>query len=246
MIQAIYGDGSHIWHTRMYAWTAGAGMAGLALHDVRPEGRELFVKAKEFYERELCPARQLQGGAIHNGLSYGPNYMMFPLIQFLEAARSGAGIDYFHGAKGEWLDEMGYYLIYCIRPDMEHVKFADHATQDPAKHFRFMLDVFASEYKNGYAAEMGRRISERFKTSGYHAEWIYLFFAFYNPDIKPKPLDELPTARVFSQHGVGHVFWRSDWSADGPVVVPGRAELKDDTLTVTVGETKVTFNKIGK
>ncbi|MDD4891787.1 MAG: heparinase II/III family protein [Phycisphaerae bacterium] len=167
------------------------------------------------------PARSLQGGAIHSGLSYGPNFMMHPLIPFLETARSAGGVDYFHTpnpADSAWLREMAYFLIYCVQPDMNHVNYADVATENPAKQVRFMLDIFASEYDNGYAAEMANRISERFKTSGYHAEWIYLYFAFHNPSIKPRPLAGLPVARVFAPRSVGQVFWRSDWSADGTLV----------------------------
>ncbi|HOX05512.1 MAG TPA: heparinase II/III family protein [Planctomycetota bacterium] len=217
----LLGPGAHIFHTRMYAWASGVGVAGLALHGDRPEGAGLFEFARRYYQERLLPARRIQGGAMHNGLSYGPNYMMFPLLQFLEAAKSAANVDYFHTAAAEdsaWLQEVAPFLIHCIRPDGRHVQYADVATEDPAKHFRFMLDILAREYRDGYAAEAARRISERFKTSGYHAEWLHLFFAFHDPTVQPRPLDELPLCRAFSPKGVGHVFMRSDWSESGTMV----------------------------
>ncbi len=217
----LEGEGAHVFHTRMYAWTAGVGLAGLALHDVRPEGAGLFGFARRYYEERLLPARAIQDGAMHNGLSYGPNYMMFPLLQFLEGAKSAANVDYFHTARAadsDWLRATAPFLTYAVRPDFRHVLYGDVATTDPAKHFRFMLDILAAEYRDGYAAELARRISERFKTSGYHAEWIYLFFAFHDPEVAPRSLEELPVFRVFSPHGVGHAFWRSDWSESATLV----------------------------
>jgi len=68
---------------------------------------------------------------------------MFPLLQFLEGRPQRANIDYFHGPRTPvhrsavcLLADMAYYLIYSIRPDLVTWKFADHATEDPAKHFR--------------------------------------------------------------------------------------------------------------
>jgi hypothetical protein len=217
----LLGPGAHVFHTRMYSWAAGVGVAGLALHGARPEGAELFEFARRYYQDRLLAARRLQGGAMHNGLSYGPNYMMFPLLQFLEAAKSAGNVDYFHTAQAEdsaWLQELTPFLIHCIQPDGRHVQYADVATEDPAKHFRFMLDILAREYRDGHAAEAARRISERFKTSGYHAEWTYLFFAFHDPTVQPRPIADLPLCQTFSPRGVGHVFMRSDWSESGTMV----------------------------
>jgi hypothetical protein len=205
----------------MYAWTAGVGMAGLALHGDRPEGAALFEFARRYYENRLLPARRIQGGVMHNGMSYGLNYMMFPTVQFLEAAKSAANVDYFHTADpadSEWLREMAFFLIESVWPDFRHVPYADVATEDPAKHFRFMLDVLAAEYRNGYAADEADRIAAHFKGSGYHAEWVYLFFAFHDPAVQRRPPADLPLSRVFSPAGVGHVFMRSGWEPDSTVV----------------------------
>lgn len=221
MRAALTDEGAHIFHTRMYSWMAGVGLAGLALHDVRPQGAELFEFARRYYEERLLPARALQAGTMHNGLSYGPNYMMFPLLQFLLGARSGANVDYFHTARAadsEWLRATAPFLIHAVQPDLRHVKFADVATADPAKQFRFMLDILAAEYRDGQAAELARLISERYRTSGYHAEWIYLFFACHDPSVAPRPLAEMPTARLFSPLGTGHLFMRSDWSEAATLV----------------------------
>jgi hypothetical protein len=221
MRAALTDEGAHIFHTRMYSWMAGVGLAGLALHDARPEGAALFEFARRYYEERLLPARALQDGTMHNGLSYGPNYIMFPLLQFLLGARSGANLDYFHTARAadsDWLRATAPFLIHAVQPDLRHVKFADVATDDPAKQFRFMLDILANEYRDGQAAELARLIGERYRTSGYHAEWIYLFFAFHDPTVAPRPLAEMPTARLFSPLGTGHLFMRSDWSEAATLV----------------------------
>jgi hypothetical protein len=217
----LEGPGAHIFHTRMYAWNAGVGMAGLALHGDRSEGAQLFAFARHYYETRLLPARRLQGGAMHNGFSYGLNYMMFPTVQFLEAAKSAGNVDYFHTtdpADSDWLREMAFFLNECVLPDFRHVSYADAATEDPSRHFRFMLDALAAEYRDGHAADLGDRIAAHFKGSGYHAEWIYLFFAFHDPSVARRPLEELPRARAYSPDGVGQVFMRSDWSPDATVV----------------------------
>jgi len=214
-------ESAHVFHTRMYAWNAGIGVAGLALHDTHPEGKTFFEFARDYYETRLVPARRLQGGAFHNGFMYGMDVMMFPLLQFLKAAKSAAGIDYFHTkdpADSDWLREMPYFLVYGTRPDLQTVRYADLTSNRPRKHFRFGLDIFAAEYRNGYAAELARRLSEHYKTSGYHAEWIYLYLLFHDPAVEEKPPDDLPTFRVFSPDGIGHVFFRSDWSEDATMV----------------------------
>jgi hypothetical protein len=113
---------------------------------------------------------------------------------------------------------MAFFLIESVWPDFRHVPYADVSTTDAAKHFRYLFDVLAAEYRNGYAAEEGERIAAHFKTSGYHAEWLYLFLAFHDPTVQRRPLEELPLARSFSPAGVGHVFMRSGWAADSAVV----------------------------
>jgi hypothetical protein len=212
---------AHVFHTRMYAWDSGIGVAGLALHDTHPQGAALFDFARDYYEKRLLPARQLQGGAFHNGFMYGMNAMMFPLLQFLKAAKSAAGIDYFHTedpAGSAWLREVPYFLIYGTRPDLKTVRYADLTSNRPRKHFRFGLDILAAEYSNGYAADLAHRLSEHYNTSGYHAEWIYLYLLFHDPTVERRPFDSLPTFRVFSRGGLGHVFFRSDWSDASTVV----------------------------
>lgn len=221
MRRELSSPSAHPFHTRMYAWTAGLGIAGLALYGDHPEGAELFEFARKYYETELLPARKLQGGAIHNAFSYGLNYMMFPLVQFLEAAKSGANVDYFHTVNPEdsdWLREMADFLQACILPDFTHVAYADSATDTPAKHFRFMFDILAAEYKNSYGAWNGEQITSHFGGIGYHAEWFYLYMIFNDPTISPKPPTDLPASRLFSPDGVGHVFMRNNWGKDATVV----------------------------
>jgi len=221
MRRQLEGEGAHPFHTRMYAWTAGAGMAGLALHGDRADGADLFEFARRYYEDRLLPARRLQGGAMHNGLSYGLNYMMFPLVQFLKSAKSAAHVDYFHTrneADSEWLREMSAFLMACTLPDFTHVAYADVATETPARHFRFMLDVLAAEYRDEHAAWQGDRIAAHFKGSGYHAEWIYLFLCFHDPSVKARPPNDLPPSRLFSPEGVGHIFLRGDWTPEATLV----------------------------
>lgn len=132
---ALDDESAHIFHTRMYSWTAGVGLAGLALHDVRQEGAPLFEFARRYYEERLLPARNIQDGAMHNGLSYAPNHMMFPLLQFLEGAKSAANVDYFHTSRAtdsEWLRSTAPFLLHAVRPDMRHVRYADVSTFTPA------------------------------------------------------------------------------------------------------------------
>jgi len=217
----LAGSGAHVFHTRMYAWNAGVGMVGLAIHDTHPAGPGLFRFARDYYEKRLAPARQVQGGAPHNAFLYAANVMYFPTLQFLKAAKSAAGIDYFHTADptmSNWLRETALFMVYGTRPDLRTVRYGDLTTQAPRKHFRFALDILAAEYRNGYDAWLADRISETYKTSGYHAEWIYLFLCFHDPTVKPTPPDDLPTFRLFGSGGTGHVFFRSDWSDTGTVV----------------------------
>jgi hypothetical protein len=219
--EELSGKGAHVYHTRMYAWCAALGVAALALHDRAPAGRELFLFAKDYYETRLVPARRLQGGTWHCGPLYAMNAMMLPLLQYLEASKSAAGLDYFHTADpaaSDWLREMPEFMVCITQPDMRTVNYADLTERKPEKHFRFALDIFAKEYRDGHAAELARRISERYQTSGYHAEWLYLFFAFHDPAVSPRAFDDLPTFRVFSREGTGQVFFRSDWSAGGTLV----------------------------
>ena len=217
----LSGPGTHVYHTRMYAWCAALGVAGLAIHDRQPAGRELFRFSREYYQGRLVPARRVQGGTWHCGPLYAMNAMMLPLLQYLEAAKSAAGLDCFHTAdpaESDWLREMPEFMVWLTQPDLRTVNYADLTERAPAKHFRFALDIFAREYRDGHAAELARRISEQYQTSGYHAEWLYLFFAFHDPKVAPRPFDDLGAFRVFSREGTGHVFFRSDWSAGGTLV----------------------------
>ena len=206
---------AHVYHTRMYAWVAAVGVVGLTLHDIDAKGRDLFLFARDYYEKRLIPAQRFERGGLHSGFTYMPNCMLLPLLEFLKASKSASDVDFFHTADpadSDWLRDLPEFLVNAIQPDMTCPNYADVAVSTPEGNLRFVLDILAAEYRDGHAAELARRISAKYQTTGYNPEWKYLMFAFQDATVKPKPFGDLPTSRVFSKDGVGHVFMRSGWS----------------------------------
>ncbi|MBN2288007.1 MAG: hypothetical protein JXQ83_01645, partial [Candidatus Glassbacteria bacterium] len=84
-------QGAHIFHTRMYAFPAGAAVAGLALKGHHPDADRYIEWGHDTYLRDLFPARAVQDGTVHNSMAYGRKYTMWLVGHFIAAWYSATG-----------------------------------------------------------------------------------------------------------------------------------------------------------
>jgi hypothetical protein len=61
-------------------------------------------------------------------------------------------------------------------------------------------------------------IHQRWGIEDYHSEYIWEFFVFNDPEVKPQPLSELGRAEIFSPELLGMVCWRSGWEPDATII----------------------------
>jgi len=54
---------------------------------------------------------------------------------------------------------------------------------------------------------------KRWGTRDYHRSYVWQFFVFNNPEVKPKPLEALGRAELFGRDSHGYVIFRDGWGA---------------------------------
>ncbi|MEA1997455.1 MAG: hypothetical protein U9N45_07435, partial [Gemmatimonadota bacterium] len=123
------GQGPHIFHTRMYGFATGAGIAGLALKGHHPDADMYIDWAHSIYTKNLFPARHLQGGSVHNSLAYGRKYTMLLTGHFMSAWYSATGEDLWKMVREEqedWAWREAEFIIYGRQPDGLLVRYGDN------------------------------------------------------------------------------------------------------------------------
>jgi len=215
-------QGSHIFHTRMYAFATGAAVAGLALKGHHPDADRYIEWGHRTYLKDLFPARRLQDGTVHNSMAYGRKYTMWLVGHFIAAWYSATGENLWkmiREQQGDWAWRGALFMIYGEQPDGRMVRFGDcffrgterfsfrvvseraHAYNEPvgAGYLNYLLETHAGMTNNRPGIEIGNE---------------YQVILYWDADNKGKSHASLPTRIMFSPEGTGMAFWRSGWNAE--------------------------------
>ncbi|MFH1070479.1 MAG: heparinase II/III family protein, partial [Candidatus Glassbacteria bacterium] len=221
-IQMYDGQGAHIFHTRMYGYPTGAGIAGLALAGHHPEAQKFMDWAYGKYMNDLFPAREVQDGSVHNSLAYGRKYTMWLVGHFIAGWSSATGENLWQiirEEQGDWAWREALFLICAEQPDGRLVRYGDNFFRGTE---RFSFEV-VSERAFYYAEPAGQGylnyLIDRHKTGTDHRIGMemgnaYEVFLYWDADDPGVPRSILPPRTLFSPHGTGMAFWRTGWDPD--------------------------------
>jgi len=224
-ISEYMSQGAHVFHTRMYAFASGVGMAGLALKGHHANADRYIQWADSIYTKHLFPARQLQDGSVHSGMGYGRRYVMWHPGHFMSAWYSATGQDRWatvRQSQGDWAWREAEFLMYARQPDSLLIRYADcfrrtserytfrviaeraYAYQEPAG-FDYLNYLFRTQ-----AAQTDSRVVEEGNA--------YNVLLWWDADKAGSTFTALPTRKLFSRDGTGMVFWRTGWGEDDTFV----------------------------
>ncbi|MFQ6132384.1 MAG: DUF4962 domain-containing protein [Armatimonadota bacterium] len=155
-------------------------------------------------------------GASHEGVGYwgyGVEYM----LKFMHLARELLGVDMFRDH--DWWRNTAMYRLYMALPRNAWTRrsnIVDIADCPRGNWYGpdYLLRRLAREYGDRHAQWLAQQIDEANVDSA-EARWLNLIW--YEPSVKAKPPDDLPTLRHFDDMDI--VSARSDWSGDESLVV---------------------------
>lgn len=179
--------------------------AGLAIHDEEPR---MFEAAAMTFFNSFKPPRDFyyRGHTAHAGDSYGPHYILHDLGASWLFRRFGAGDVLVRAQRF-----VPYRMIYDLRPDGQQLRRGDtydDAGDHPVK--ALAAQLAAQYYDDPYLLEIGT--SRIFKSAAPLAGLFSLLFQ--SPDLRPRPIAELPLTRYFPEPA-GTLVARTGW-AMGP------------------------------
>lgn len=197
--------------------------AGIAIYDEFPEMYE--VAAVRVF-REFLPVRNwlYNGHAYHQGDSYGPLRYSWDTYPLMILSRMGV-----EGVFNPEQRYVPYFYIYTTRPDGQRMRAGDtylHAGHGapPGKPWSQYSGTLytASHYGDGYILEQFLRTGGcDGKAHGRTNQQEHIFqFLWWDTNLQPKPLEELPLSRYFGSP-FGWMVARTGW--DGNAVI---AEMK--------------------
>ena len=219
-------QGSHIYHTRMYAYPAGVAIAGLALKGHHPKADFWIDWGRGIYDRDLFPALQRQDGSVHSSFAYGRKYTFWMVGQFISCWSSATGEnlwDMIRASQGDWGWRQALFCIQGEQPDGKMVRFGDNFFRGTD---RFSFRVIA-ERAHYYDEPAGRDYVNRLiarhtsAAESRYAEEIgseYMVLLYWEPDAPARDYTTLPPRMMFSPEGTGMAFWRSGWGPDDTFV----------------------------
>lgn len=178
--------------------------AGIAVYDEFPE---MYRIAANHFFGGFLPARNwwYPGHAFHQGSSYAETRHSSDLYPLWIFDRMGAG-NVFHPAQ----QFVAYQWIYMRRPDGQLLRSGDGQSKAPK--LRSLLT--ASYYGDGYV------LADYLKYPGIDVMGKLFEFLWRDPDLRPRPIAELPLSRYMGPP-YGWMVARSGWGDDSVI-----AEMK--------------------
>lgn len=200
---------------------------GLALHGDSPKAEAYLRFAADCLRHGLGTIRQMEDGASGDG-TYSYVHKFTDLANTVAAWRSATDWDagqWIRENQGNWLERQMQFQIWTTYPPGWFVKDGDiwSGVHDDSSKARMSIDIVTGMYGSGVGRTWADRIAQRWPKwdgwpSDYHAEWLWEFFLFNNPDVRPEPLAQLGRAAVFSPRLHGYVCWRSSWEDDATII----------------------------
>jgi hypothetical protein len=201
-----------IYYSRYPGAIGGLCVIGLALHGDSPKA-EAYLAAGYKAFVEYGKARQYEDGASAGG-SYS-YYHTFPALArtviAFESATDAELLTFIREKQGNWLERQLLWQIWATRPSGYFVKEGDLWQQPDKRQTKFQIDQLTHILNNGYGRSHADLMSKRWGVNDYHRSYVWEFFVFNNPDVKPLPLDGLGKAELFARDSHGYVFFRDGW-----------------------------------
>ncbi len=217
---------STVFYSRRWGALAGCGVAGLALYGDSP----LADKCVELAAWHMTAAdglgsiRQAQDG-VTAGSCYGLHHMFTDNANLVAALTYATDLDVasiIREQRGDWLRKQLYFQMHCTYPDGTFLKDGDMwSGASERSQYRMQVDVVTGLYQDGFGRTWADRMAARWPAyypSDYHTKYVWQFFVFNDPDVKGRPLAEMPRCMLFSPKLDGYVLWRSGWGKDDTVV----------------------------
>jgi len=208
----VSGRGAPMYYSRYPGAVGGLCVLGLALYGDSPKAEKY---CRVGYEKmlEYGKARQYEDGSSGGG-SYS-HYHAFPdlarTVMAFESATDAGLLKYIREKQGNWLERQLLWQIWSTYPDGYFVKEGDLWQNPDSKQVRPQIDIVTHLLKHPYGRAHADLMHKRWGVNDYHRNYVWQFFTFNNPEIKPKPLEELGRAELFGRDSHGYVIFRDGW-----------------------------------
>lgn len=200
---------------------SGLAVTAYALMDEVPEAKEWAATSRAIFDRVLATLGE--DGYFYESMEYWIFSMPW-IIHYMDAHSQSTGEDLYKGLAG--LENTHKFIAHITLPGGEFNfdygdiyagpitrarKGNDYERERINGRFRTNYNILynlATRYGSGEA----QGVAEWVKSKGQVNAEEYWSFIWYNPKIKPVPINVQPTSHWFKDHGV--VFWRSSWNDD--------------------------------
>ncbi|WP_051620667.1 heparin/heparin-sulfate lyase HepB [Paenibacillus sp. UNC451MF] len=197
-------EGSIVGHTSEWMLMRDLIGTGIAIYDEDPE---IYDESAGRFYAEMAPARNFfyPSGWHHQGDNYGTYRYQAELYATWILDRMGAGNPY-DPSQGE----VGYQWIYTRRPDGKLLRDGDsdnplYAEDKYIQFFPLVYMMAGSYYDNPYFMDQQFREYQTIPDM-----YVFHAFLFYNPEVQPKSIKELPLTRYFGSP-TGIMIARTGW-----------------------------------
>jgi hypothetical protein len=201
-----------MYYSRYPGAIGGLCLIGLALHGDSPKA-EAYIAAGYKAFVEYGKAREYEDGASAGG-SYS-HYHTFPALArtaiAFESATDADLLTHIREKQGNWLERQLLWQVWSTRPNGYFVKEGDLFQQPDRRQTKFQVDQLTHILNNGYGRSHADLMFKRWGVKDYHRNYVWEFFVFNNPDVKPLPLGGLGKAELFGRESRGYVFFRDGW-----------------------------------
>ncbi len=209
-------------YSRISGAIAGLTVIGLALYGDSPKADEYIRFSAQYLREKIGTIRQVEDGATGGG-TYGYHHEFTDLANMVAAWRSATDWDaaaWIREHQGNWLERQLLFQIWTTYPNGWFVKDGDiwSGSHTDKTQLRMQIDAVTGMYRNGFGRTWADAMYGRWKEAVYHSEYVWEFFIFNDPEVKPRPLEELGRAEVFSPNLHGIVCWRDSWKNDATVI----------------------------
>jgi hypothetical protein len=208
----VSGRGAPMYYSRYPGAVGGLCVIGLALHGDSPKA-EGYCRVGYAKMLEYGKARQYEDGASSGG-SYS-HYHAFPdlarAVCAYESATDAGLVKYIKEKQGNWLERQLLWQIWSTYPTGYFVKEGDLWQNPDSKQVRPQIDIVTHLTKNPYGRAHADLMYKRHGRNDYHRNYVWQFYLFNNPEIKPKPLSGLGRAELFGRDCHGYVIFRDGW-----------------------------------
>lgn len=196
----------------------GLAAAGYVLVEEYPEAQKFIDISKNNFEKVY--QYMADDGSNYEGVAYW-RYGGMWLFVYAHLLRSAEGIDYFKTC--DYLKNTFYYRLYQSTGNLLHpLNFGD-CHDYFSSHSAAVYYTVASEYNDGYAQSLAELILDKYlyqEALESHVKPGILFeagleFLWYNPNVEPKAISELPKTRYFPDLGL--FYYRDSWDEDATV-----------------------------